>query len=339
MTKSKILIICIIVLIFGFLKSSEAQEKSFKCIVLGNSGGYEGNLSSYMLAEINSDRYICLDAGTLYNGIKIAIKGKSFGKFKLPKSEKIRPELYILRNYIKAYLISHTHLDHIAALITNAPEDSPKYIYGTQSIIGNLNNYIFNWEIAANYGSIKSESEPPLKKYKYVDLQLDTETNIFETEMTVIPFNLSHYNNKISTAFLIKAKNNFFLYFGDTGSDETERNTNLSQIWHNIAPLIREKKLNAIMIECSFPEDQSDNNLFGHLTPKLLNKELNQLAKIVNFKDPENALKGLKIFITHIKPTEFENENMQNIIKYQLEKLNILGVKYIFPEQGEKLEF
>jgi 3',5'-cyclic-nucleotide phosphodiesterase len=337
MNRNKFLFIFFSITILLFSNNLNAQNKAFKCIVLGNSGGYEGNLSSYMLSNLKTDNYICLDAGTLYNGIKLAIKEKSFGKFKLPKTEKLKPEVFIMRNYIKGYLITHTHLDHIAALVINAPDENRKYIYGMPHIIENFNKYIFNWTIAANFGS-EGEGEI-LQKFKYITLPQGNECPLIETDLSVTPFYTSHYNNYLSSAFLIRSNENYFLYFGDTGSDESERNNYLSEIWDRIAPLIREKKINAIMIECSYPNEQPENMLYGHLNPSLLTKELNQLAKKVNERDAQNVLKDLKIIISHIKPSVNSDINMTNTIKYQLENANNLNVNYIFPEQGERIEF
>ena len=41
----------------------------------------------------------------------------------------------VLKIYIKAYLISHAHLDHVAGLLLNAPDDAPKTIYGLHSCL------------------------------------------------------------------------------------------------------------------------------------------------------------------------------------------------------------
>lgn len=337
MRKSRILLIAFIIISFFTQIKLQAQDKSFKCIVLGNSGGNEGNMSAYMLSTIKSDNYICIDAGTLQNGISKALKEKSFGKFKLPKTEKRNAEIYILQNFIKGYLISHAHIDHIAALISNAPIDSRKYIYATQYTMENLSNHIFNNRIAANWGN--EGTKEPLKKYKFITLPQNHEIELNETEMSVKTYYTSHGNEYISSAFLIKAGNNHFLYFGDCGSDEIERNNYMNEIWNSVAELIKEKKLNAIMIECSYPDEQPDNMLYGHLKPSLLTKELNQLARRINEKEPEKALKGLKIIISHVKSNGEKNDNSLNTIKYQLEKANNLDVKYIFPEQGEKIEF
>ena len=56
-----------------------------------------------------------------------------------------------------------------------------------------------------------------------------------------------------------------------------------------IAPLIKSKQLKAIFIETSFPDEQPDKTLFGHLTPHWLMKEMHDLAGITG----ENALKDL----------------------------------------------
>ena len=46
---------------------------------MGVKGGIdESNLSAYMLAPVNSNNYVCLDAGTLHAGIEKAIGNKVF---------------------------------------------------------------------------------------------------------------------------------------------------------------------------------------------------------------------------------------------------------------------
>lgn len=337
MKKSGVGLIALFLITLISTTKIQAQDKAFKCIVLGNSGGSEGNMSAYLLSGLKSDNFICIDAGTLQNGISKALKEKSFGKFKLPKTEKLNPETFIMQNYIKGYLISHAHIDHIAALVSNAAIDSRKYIYATQFTLENISNHIFNGRISANWGS--EGNKEPLKKYKYVTLPQNNDIELIETDMSVKTFYISHGNDYISSAFLIRSGNNHFLYFGDCGSDEIERNNYMFEIWNSIAELIKEKKLNAIMIECSYPDEQPDNMLYGHLKPSLLTKELDQLARRINEKEPEKALKGLKVFISHVKANGEKDDNTLNTIKYQLEKANNLDVKYIFPKQGEKIEF
>src|ERR1700759_3957000 len=98
-----------------------AQTKpAFKVVPLGVYGGSdESNLSAYMLAPVGSDAYVCLDAGTLHAGIEKAVANKIFTV----------PADTVLKRYIKGYFISHAHLDHLAGMIINSPDDAPKKIY------------------------------------------------------------------------------------------------------------------------------------------------------------------------------------------------------------------
>ena len=121
------------------------------------------------------------------------------------------------------------------------------------------------------------------------------------------------------------------LYLGDTGADRVEQSKKLENLWENIAPLVKNKSLKAILIEVSFPNSQKENLLFGHLTPNLLNEELSKLAQLVG----KEHLKGLNIVITHRKPTGKNPE----IIAEELRKNNPFQVNLVFPEQGVKLSF
>src|SRR4051794_33236992 len=95
-------------------------QHSFKVIPLGVKGGLdESNLSSYLVADAQSENYVCLDAGTLRWGIEKAVRNKLF---------KVNAE-QVLRTNVKGYLISHPHLDHLSGLVLNAPADSNKNIY------------------------------------------------------------------------------------------------------------------------------------------------------------------------------------------------------------------
>lgn len=298
----------------------QAQQNSFKVIPLGVRGGSdESNLSSYMLAPQKSENYICLDAGTLYSGIRKAI---SIGVFHQPIDT-------ILRNNIKAYLISHGHLDHIAGMVLNSPDDSPKDIYGTSSTIEILKNKYFSWESWANFAD--QGEKPRLNKFHYVTLDTLKEIAIANTEMYVTAFTLSHGNPYKSTAFLVRHDSAYILYLGDTGPDEIEKLDKLQLLWQHIAPLIKTKKLKGIFIEVSFPNEQPDNQLFGHLTPKWLMNELNSLGKLTG----KNALKNFPIAITHIKPIG-SNERK---IKQQLSVSSNLQLKILYPRQGILMKF
>ena len=309
-----------ILLAFLFTWSASAfSQNAFKVVPLGVKGGIdESNLSAYMLAPANSNNFVCLDAGTLHTGIEKAIEK---GAFKVPAEQ-------VLRKYIKGYLISHSHLDHLSGLIINSPEDTTKNIYAFADCIETFKTRYFTWKSWANFAD---EGETPqLKKYHYKVLSPNEETQIENTEMTVKAFPLSH-SNLTSSAFLVKSQDSYILYLGDVGPDEIEKSHNLELLWQTMAPLIQEKKLKAIMIEVSFPDEQPDKTLFGHLTPHWLMKEMDDLEKLSG----GGSLKDFNIVVTHVKPPQASIDS----IKKQLAAENKLQLNLIYPQQGKAILF
>jgi len=311
-------LICLILISINMF-AQKKQIATFDVIPLGVKGGAdEKNLSAYLVAPIHTKDYICLDAGTLNAGIEKAIENTVF---KVSTSE-------VLRKYIKGYCISHAHLDHVSGLIINSPADSAKTVYATKKCMELIEKHYFNGETWANFGD--EGLGFPLKKYHFQTLTIGEETPVTNTTMTVKAFPLSHVNPFESTAFLIKNGDAFVLYLGDTGPDSVEKSTDLSELWKTIAPLIQSKQLKGIFIEVSFPNEQPDNSLFGHLTPNHLMQELHTLEKLAG----KNSLKSFKIIVTHMKPP---TKNMVKI-KDQLKNQNDLGLQLIYPEQGKRFE-
>jgi len=305
-------------LVLSIVSFAQQTKSAFRLVPLGVKGGIdESNLSAYMLAPQGSDNYVCLDAGTLHYGIEKAVANKVFT---------VTAE-QVLRKYIKGYLISHSHFDHLAGLIINSPDDTVKNIYALAGCIETFKTHYFTWKSWANFAD---EGEAPqLKKYHYLTLHPKEEIKIENTEMAVKAFPLSH-SNLTSTAFLVRSNDNYLLYLGDTGPDEVAKSHNLDTLWRAIAPLIKQRKLKAIMIEVSFPDEQPDNLLFGHLTPHWLMKELDELEKISG----PGSLAGFNIIVTHVKPPQSKIER----IKTQLNAENDLQLHIIYPQQGRVID-
>lgn len=311
--------VLVFLMVLPFLVFSQVKyNKSFHIVPLGVEGGIdESNLSAYMIAAKGTNNYICMDAGTLYFGIKQAI---DFKVFSIPAED-------ILKNYIKGYCISHAHLDHVAGLIINSPDDTVKNIYALASTIETLKKDYFTWESWANFAD---EGEMPLlKKYHYSVLIPDSIIPITNTQMTLQAFPL-HHGNLTSTAFLIRINNSYLVYLGDTGPDELEKSQDLHELWQALAPLIKNRQLKGIFIETSFPDEQPDKSLYGHLTPRWLMNEMGDLASLAG----ENLLKNVAIVITHNKPPQ---RNIDKI-KKQLIAENKLDLRLIFPEQGRAFD-
>ena len=299
---------------------AQTPQNNFKVIPLGVYGGLdESNLSSYMIAPANSNDYVCLDAGTLHDGIAKSIQQKSL----------TGSVSYVLKNNIKGYLISHPHLDHVAGLVINSPDDSSKNIYALPFCINTLEEKYFTWESWANFAD--EGEKPQLKKYHYVDLSTDSETVLSNTKMFVRPFELSHSNPSKSTAFLVRRDSAYILYLGDTGADSVENSNKLNELWTYITPLIKKAQLKAIFIEVSFPDEQPTSTLFGHLKPTLFFDEMQQLSQLCSASN----LKKIPFVITHIKPSG----NNAEMIKKELNQQNKMQLTLIFPQQGKTLKF
>lgn len=293
---------------------------AFTVIPLGVRGGLdESNLSAYLVAPAGSPAYVCLDAGSLRTGLDKAVANKLFDA----------DAETVLKQNIKVYLISHAHLDHVAGLLLNAPDDSPKPIYGLPACLDILQKDYLNWRAWPNFGS--AGAAPALGKYHWQPLAPGQETAIAQTTLRVRAYPLSHGQGYESAAFLLQSQQHYLLYLGDTGADELEHSHHLQALWQAVQPLIAAGQLKAIFIETSYANEQPENLLFGHLTPARLMQELTALSELTG----AGALRAVPIVITHRKPPA----GNEATIASQLAAANKLGLKLVFPVQGQRLVF
>jgi 3',5'-cyclic-nucleotide phosphodiesterase len=320
-----------------YIMNAMVLEPQFVTIVLGTAGGLmESNLSSYLLAPTGSTDFVALDAGTLLTGLQQAKCKGNLSDIALATASSLSVEGQVLTQHIKAYLLSHAHLDHLAGLVLNSPEDVAKHILALPSTIDHLRDHVFNEQIWPNFGD--EGAGRPLKKYHFVRLHPGHEQAIAGTPLTVTPFVLCHAGAP-STAFLLQAKGAYALYMGDTGPDEAEQCDNLYQVWQAITPLIRQGSLRGLFLEISYPNGRNVTQLYGHLTPLWLMKELHRLAALVNPQQPTSALSGITVIVSHIKPTLQRVQSEREQIIQQVAELNDLGIRFLFPEQGDRIEF
>jgi len=307
------------------------MEPKFKVIALGCTGGpRESDISGYMVYPIdNPDEALIIDAGTLLNGIIVAGERGNLIDFHC-ESGALTAVGEVFLKKVRGYLISHAHLDHIAALVINSQVDSGhKFIAATDSTIKDLSDHIFNNVIWPNYGS--EGREPILKKYQYVRTPLHEMVELPHVKFKVESHRLSHPHDYPSTAFLLEYKDSYLLYFGDTSPDVLEKEKHLAHIWKRIAPLIREGKLQGMLLECSVPDLDSEQVIYGHLNPKMLIQELRQLELEVG-----GSLNGLKVIVTHRKESLLRQTTLEQIVD-QIRASSDLSVEFIFPMQGDRI--
>jgi 3',5'-cyclic-nucleotide phosphodiesterase len=304
----------------------------FDLVVLGALGGIEdGNLSASLIHPHGDDRAVACDAGTLVNGLRIAEEKGAFSGITMPADSDQSRVGYVLTAKIKGYLISHSHLDHVAGLVIASPDDSPKPIYALPSVTADLVETYFNWKAWPNLTD--RGKAPQLKKYTIEDLTPGMATPLKDTAMTVTAFPLSHGGME-STAFLLESDGEGILCFGDTGPDVVQKVTRLHDVWTVVADRVKQKRLKAIVIESSYTSDRPDNLLFGHLTPRWLLDSLRDLDR----QTGGNALKGLPVVVSHIKYSLTKEQPQKQMLR-ELEAGNDLGVRFVIPEQGSRWHF
>ncbi|PUZ30136.1 3',5'-cyclic-nucleotide phosphodiesterase [Chitinophaga costaii] len=309
-------LLCGLLLAIQVVSAQTKNGKTFTIIPLGVKGGLdESNLSAYLLKPTGGTQYICLDGGTVRAGLQQAITHHVFpGR----ASD-------VLKSQVRAYFISHPHLDHVEGMLQNAPDDSAKALYGLPFCLNIIQDKYFNWK---SWGNFADAGDPPaLGKFRYMPMDSGVATPIADLDLEVSAYPLRHSAPGQSTAFLVKHQSSYLLYLGDTGPDALEGGNNLRQLWEAVSPILKARQLKGIMIETSFPNEQSDHALYGHLTPHWL---MTELAVLDSLAGP-GSLKGLPVLITHIKPVG----NNEARIKVQLAKGNALGVKLLFPQQAQ----
>lgn len=310
---------------------AKPANPSFELITLGDTGGIQdGNLSAFLLRALTEENYIALDSGTLVNGINVAIENHAFAGLKRKPDASLSAAGNILHHHVKGYLLSHGHLDHVAGLLIASPDDNNKPIYALPSVNNTMNGNYFNWQAWANFtnrGKI-----PRLNKYSVIDLTAEQTIPIQGSQLKVTPFSLSHPLE--STAFVIEKDQDMFVYFGDTGPDEVEKEGKLAAIWQYLAKQMQTKTLRGLVIEVSFDNQRPDNLLFGHLTPKYLLQELTKFHGLVGEK---SQFEEMQIVISHIKYSLKSGTDPKVKIQQELETANSLGFNFVIAKQGQRL--
>ena len=311
------------------------DDTKFSAVVLGAGGGpREDDISSYLLFPAGAPgEAIALDAGSLTTGIRRADEFGNLWDFRVPADSNLTREGYIYQS-INAYLLSHAHLDHTAAHFLNSPVDvygAKKPIMALQATIDDISSDIYNWRSWPDFVSLGT--------YEYAVLEPGAVTPIPGTTMSVEGYPVSHGAPYESTAFIVHSGDHCVLYIGDNGPEGVEGTGLLTAVWERVAPLIATGSLVGMFLETSYAEGRPDSLLFGHLTPSWLMAELHTLAQLVAPHDPYGALAGLPVVVTGIKPVFQSVEPPRLAIERQLEGLNDLGIDFVFPTQGMRIDF
>ena len=191
-------------------------------------------------------------------------------------------------------LLTHQHYDHIKdiPMVAIALYQNSMTIdaYATKSVCHDIQTNLFNGSIYPDFQHMP-ETRPT------VNLRTITpgpEVKIGNYKVAALP--VVHTNGSVGYQVTDMAGNSFF-YSGDTGAG-------LSKCWRNLAPQL-------LLVEVTLPDRLEDfARKSGHLTPRLLSKELKVFLAIHSYLP--------RIGIIHMEPS-MEREIVEGIAAVQEE--------------------
>ncbi|KIM87643.1 hypothetical protein PILCRDRAFT_63826 [Piloderma croceum F 1598] len=352
----------------------------FDMVVVGSGGGPdETNLSAYLIKPFHAnwgDGIVALEAGS--------------GMGALTQILKHTPDLFTSRlqdcnsapgysasaiySFIRCFLITHAHLDHVNSLIISAGSlgGSRKRIFATEQTLHDLET-VFADRIWPNLASWKEDDDS--FRYLYTSLLTDDQYRNVATDISVRTMPISHGHNDTSgvydsAAFFVRhdPSTREFLFFGDVSPDTLSPKPRTVNVWRAAAAKIP-LTLSTIFIECSWPSGRADDLLYGHLSPIHLADELTVLATEVamarkfvvkdlrnesgptrkksksNPLSPESlygALDGVRVFVIHCKDGHevTYDRSINHIIADQVRALvaaKRLGADILAADQGMRI--
>ena len=170
---------------------------------------------------------------------------------------------------VKDVFISHAHLDHTCCLpflIDNsfaAPGFSLR-IYGVHEVVSALSRHLFNGSLWPDFTSIPDDLTPVLKM---VTLEPEKPVKVGDLRVRAVP--VSH--SVATTGFIVDDGDGSLAFSSDTGPTH--------HFWDVVNAT---RNLKAVITESSFPNVEEDlARISGHLTPSLLDRELDKLKRDV----------------------------------------------------------
>lgn len=207
---------------------------------------------------------------------------------------------------IRDIVLSHAHLDHIAGLPLFVDDlfaslTEPLCVYATAEVIEVLERDVFNWAVYPRFSELENGYGAVLK---YFDFKAEEEFSVRHLRIKSV-----EVNHKVpSVGFIIKNDKTTLAISGDTSKAE--------RFWNEIN---KEEKLDALLIECAFPNEMNDLACASHhLTPKILQSE------IANIKH-----RNCPIWVINLKPM-YREQIIQQLEMLEIENLNVLEIGKIY---------
>jgi cAMP phosphodiesterase len=209
------------------------------------------------------------------------------------------------KELIRDVVLTHAHLDHIAGLPLFVDDlfatlKEPIRVYGSAEVIECLHKHIFNWEIYPRFSELTNENGKVLEYRKF---KVGKSFEIKHLKLRAI-----EVNHKVPTV-------GFIVSDGSSSIALTSDTSKMSGFWNKIN---REEKLDAVFIECAFPNELKKlAKISHHLTPDSLKKEIEKLEK------------DCPIYVVNLKPM-YHDEIVLELKELNIKNLQVLEVGKIY---------
>jgi ribonuclease BN (tRNA processing enzyme) len=230
---------------------------TMKLKILGCSGGIGGR--HLRTTSMLLDHDILIDAGTGVGDLSMA-------------------ELSVIDHVF----LTHTHLDHIAALplmidTIGDRRQKPLTVYGTEAVLTILRNHIFNWAIWPDFSEIPSPEKPFMRLQP---IEVGRTVRLDGRQITALPVE----HTVPAVGYHLSSGENSLVFSGDTGACDA--------FWKAVN---RIADLKYLIVECAFSNREEVLAARSkHFCPKALAAELLKLER------------DCEIYITHLKPGQIE---------------------------------
>jgi ribonuclease BN (tRNA processing enzyme) len=210
------------------------------------------------------------------------------------------------RSNVRDIILSHAHLDHIAGLPLFLDDlfatlSEPVRIHACDEVIEVLERDIFNWSVYPRFSELSNSNGSVLEYYP-----IRNGVKFAVEGLEVLPIAVNH---KVpSSGFLISEGRTRVALTGDTSS--------MDEFWEQLS---RVNDLDALLIECAFPDELADLAAMSHhLTPSTLSREMERFGR------PE-----CPTYVVNIKPS-YRDQVVEQLKGLGLPKLEVLDIGRIY---------
>lgn len=207
---------------------------------------------------------------------------------------------------IRDVVLTHAHLDHVAGLPIFIDDlfaslKTPIRIHALPEVINSLETHVFNWVLYPRVSELKNDFGEVIS---YQPFEIETKFKVKNLEFEAI-----NVNHKVpSVGFIFNDSKSKIGITGDTSQ--------MNRFWEKVN---QEPKLNALLIECAFPDELEDlAHASHHLTPRGLSQELKKFNN-----------KNCEILVINLKP-RYREKICAEINFLNIPNLKILEVGKVY---------